>query len=182
LLRSLLRPHRGISQDKLPLYLGFFQFVHNVSSCTMLADAAKPCSARLSPAWLRNEFSTTPKPNKSHRRLREVTTNVLALANTLRKGTIDRGHGQDRPGTGASRPARARHSPKLISPPSTLRATRCRALSRRWAFRPFLTAAACAGASVFRMREVSRHKSIQVLADYVCEAKAFEDHAGETFL
>jgi transposase-like protein len=30
LLRSWLRPHRGISQDKLPLYLGFFQIVHNV--------------------------------------------------------------------------------------------------------------------------------------------------------
>ena len=29
LLRSWLRPHRGISQAKLPLYLGFFQFVHN---------------------------------------------------------------------------------------------------------------------------------------------------------
>ncbi len=29
LLRSWLRPHRGISQDKLPLDLGFFQFVHN---------------------------------------------------------------------------------------------------------------------------------------------------------
>jgi transposase len=29
LLRSWLRPHRGISQDKLPLYLGFFQCVHN---------------------------------------------------------------------------------------------------------------------------------------------------------
>ena len=29
LLRSWLRPHRGISQEKLPLYLGFFQFVHN---------------------------------------------------------------------------------------------------------------------------------------------------------
>ncbi len=29
LLRSWLRPHRGISQDKLPLYLGFFQLVHN---------------------------------------------------------------------------------------------------------------------------------------------------------
>ena len=28
-LRSWLRPHRGISQDKLPLHLGFFQFVHN---------------------------------------------------------------------------------------------------------------------------------------------------------
>ncbi|WP_264478990.1 IS1595 family transposase [Acidisoma silvae] len=29
LLRSWLRPHRGISQEKLPHYLGFFQFVHN---------------------------------------------------------------------------------------------------------------------------------------------------------
>jgi transposase len=29
LLRSWLRPHRGLSQEKLPLYLGFFQLVHN---------------------------------------------------------------------------------------------------------------------------------------------------------
>ena len=29
LLHSWLRPHRGISQEKLPDYLGFFQFVHN---------------------------------------------------------------------------------------------------------------------------------------------------------
>ena len=29
LLRSWLRPHRGISQEKLPLHLGFFQFVHD---------------------------------------------------------------------------------------------------------------------------------------------------------
>jgi transposase len=29
MLRSWLRPHRGISQEKLPLYLDFFQFVHN---------------------------------------------------------------------------------------------------------------------------------------------------------
>jgi transposase len=29
LLRSWLRPHRGLSQAKLPDYLGFFQFVHN---------------------------------------------------------------------------------------------------------------------------------------------------------
>jgi len=29
LLRSWLRPHRGISQESLPLYLGFFEFVHN---------------------------------------------------------------------------------------------------------------------------------------------------------
>ena len=30
LLRSWLRPHRGISQEHLPLYLGFFEFIHNV--------------------------------------------------------------------------------------------------------------------------------------------------------
>ena len=29
LLRSWLRPHRGVSQENLPFYLGFFQFVHN---------------------------------------------------------------------------------------------------------------------------------------------------------
>ena len=29
LLRSWLRPHRGISQEKMPAYLGFFQLVHN---------------------------------------------------------------------------------------------------------------------------------------------------------
>ena len=29
LLRSWLRRHRGISQEKLPLYLAFFQFVYN---------------------------------------------------------------------------------------------------------------------------------------------------------
>ncbi len=30
LLRSWLRPHRGISQEQLPLYLAFFEFVHNI--------------------------------------------------------------------------------------------------------------------------------------------------------
>jgi transposase-like protein len=30
LLRPWLRPHRGIFQDKLPLYLSFFEFVYNV--------------------------------------------------------------------------------------------------------------------------------------------------------
>jgi transposase len=29
LLRSWLRPYRGVSQEKLPAYLGFFQIVHN---------------------------------------------------------------------------------------------------------------------------------------------------------
>jgi transposase len=30
LFRSWLRPHRGISRERLPLYRGFFEFVHNV--------------------------------------------------------------------------------------------------------------------------------------------------------
>jgi len=30
LLRSWLRPHRGISQEQLPLYLAFFEFTYNV--------------------------------------------------------------------------------------------------------------------------------------------------------
>ena len=30
LLRSWLRPHRGISQRFLPLYIGFFQTMHNI--------------------------------------------------------------------------------------------------------------------------------------------------------
>ncbi len=30
LLRSWLRPHRGLSQEQLPIYLGFFEFLHNV--------------------------------------------------------------------------------------------------------------------------------------------------------
>ena len=46
----------------------------------------------------------------------------------------------------------------------------------------FLTAAARSGASVFKMREVSRHKSMQVLADYVRDAELFQSHAGEGFL
>ena len=29
LLSSWLRPHRSISQEKLPIYFGFFQFVRN---------------------------------------------------------------------------------------------------------------------------------------------------------
>lgn len=30
LLRSWLRPHRGISQENLPLYLAFFELMHNI--------------------------------------------------------------------------------------------------------------------------------------------------------
>ena len=30
LLRSWLRPHRGISQENMPIYIGFFEFMHNI--------------------------------------------------------------------------------------------------------------------------------------------------------
>lgn len=30
LLRSWLRPHRGVSQEKLPFYVGFFEWIHNL--------------------------------------------------------------------------------------------------------------------------------------------------------
>ena len=45
----------------------------------------------------------------------------------------------------------------------------------------FLTSAARAGASIWKMQEQSRHKSLDVLSSYVRSAKLFEDHAGEDF-
>lgn len=46
----------------------------------------------------------------------------------------------------------------------------------------FLTAAARAGASIWKMQEVSRHKSVQVLSGYVRSAELFDNHAGSGFL
>ncbi|HEY7243375.1 MAG TPA: site-specific integrase [Xanthobacteraceae bacterium] len=46
----------------------------------------------------------------------------------------------------------------------------------------FLTSAARRGASVFKMRDVSRHKSMDVLQGYVRDAELFKDHAGAGLL
>lgn len=46
----------------------------------------------------------------------------------------------------------------------------------------FLTSAAENGATVFKMAEVSRHKSIETLRGYVRSAELFKDHAGSRFL
>jgi len=46
----------------------------------------------------------------------------------------------------------------------------------------FLTSAARRGASVFKMRDVSRHKSMEVLQGYVRDADMFRDHAGAGLL
>ena len=46
----------------------------------------------------------------------------------------------------------------------------------------FLTSAAEAGASVLKMVEVSRHKSVDTLRGYVQRADLFREHAGAAFL
>ena len=46
----------------------------------------------------------------------------------------------------------------------------------------FVTAAARAGADVWKIQQVSRHRSMQVLSEYVRDARLFDDHAGEPFL
>jgi site-specific recombinase XerD len=46
----------------------------------------------------------------------------------------------------------------------------------------FLTSAAKRGASLFKMMDVSRHKSVDTLRGYVRDAELFTDHAGAGLL
>ena len=46
----------------------------------------------------------------------------------------------------------------------------------------FLTSASRSGASLFKMRDVSRHKSVNMLEAYVRDADLFRDHAGAGLL
>jgi len=46
----------------------------------------------------------------------------------------------------------------------------------------FLTSAAARGASIFKMMDVSRHKSVDTLRGYVRDAELFRDHAGARLL
>ena len=46
----------------------------------------------------------------------------------------------------------------------------------------FLTSAAARGASIFKMMDVSRHKSVETLRGYVRDAELFKDHAGAGLL
>jgi site-specific recombinase XerD len=46
----------------------------------------------------------------------------------------------------------------------------------------FLTSAAAKGASIFKMMDVSRHKSVDTLRGYVRDAELFKDHAGSGLL
>ena len=46
----------------------------------------------------------------------------------------------------------------------------------------FLTSGAEAGASILKLMEVSRHKSVDTLRGYVRRAELFKNHAGSGFL
>jgi hypothetical protein len=46
----------------------------------------------------------------------------------------------------------------------------------------FLTSAAKRGVSIFKMMDVSRHRSVDTLRGYVREAEIFKDHAGTGLL
>ena len=46
----------------------------------------------------------------------------------------------------------------------------------------FLTSAAGRGASIFKMMDVSRHKSVDTLRAYIRDAELFKDHAGAGLL
>jgi Phage integrase family len=46
----------------------------------------------------------------------------------------------------------------------------------------FLTSAASRGASIFKLMDVSRHRSVDTLRGYVRDAELFKDHAGAGLL
>jgi formate dehydrogenase assembly factor FdhD len=46
----------------------------------------------------------------------------------------------------------------------------------------FLTSAATRGASIFKMMDVSRHRSVDTLRGYVRDAELFRNHAGRGLL
>jgi len=46
----------------------------------------------------------------------------------------------------------------------------------------FLSSAARRGASIFKMMDVSRHRSVDTLRGYVRDAELFRDHAGAGLL
>jgi hypothetical protein len=58
----------------------------------------------------------------------------------------------------------------------------CCRLQRPQPAQRFLTSAAESGASVFKMTEVSRHRSLDTLRGYVRQVDLFKEHAGAAFL
>ena len=46
----------------------------------------------------------------------------------------------------------------------------------------FITSAAKSGAGLFKIMDVSRHRSVETVRGYVRDAEMFKEHAGEAFL
>jgi hypothetical protein len=46
----------------------------------------------------------------------------------------------------------------------------------------FITSAARSGASIWKLADQSRHRSMDTLRGYVRDGQLFQDHAGEAFL
>ncbi len=46
----------------------------------------------------------------------------------------------------------------------------------------FITSAARSGAGLFKIMDVSRHRSVETVRGYVRDAELFQDHAGQAFL
>ena len=46
----------------------------------------------------------------------------------------------------------------------------------------FITSAAKTGAGLFKIMDVSRHRSVETVRGYVRDAELFKDHAGQAFL
>jgi integrase len=46
----------------------------------------------------------------------------------------------------------------------------------------FITSAAKTGAGIFKIMDVSRHRSVETVRGYVRDAELFKDHAGQAFL
>ncbi len=87
---------------------------------------------------------------------------------------------QGQPGSGIAPNAQERlHDHQGVRGPDRTRPAAFGAHSLRAGF---LTSAARRGASVFKMRDVSRHKSMDVLQSYVRDADLFRDHAGAGLL
>ena len=118
-------------------------------------------------------------PRGHHIRPVETLQAWLAAAG-ITEGPVFRQVTKDRPrvGGGAGR-RRLREGDQAPRPPGRARSRR---VQRPLLRAGFLTSASEHGASTFKMQEVSRHRSIDVLAGYVRRTDAFKGHAGSGFL
>jgi hypothetical protein len=86
------------------------------------------------------------------------------------------------PGRCSEQSSRAARSPsgyrRSPSPRSSRRTPNASDSSLRHSLRAGFLTAAKRGASIFKMMDVSRHRSIDTLRGYVRDAELFQDHAG----